>query len=130
MKKKLSLTVLTCCTLFAFSDPIKAEDIKNGDVFYCESIDAAFIAEYTDWKFRTWEKQRFKFKVINEKTIKFDDKSYMSGTHFDIDFSLLGLLSASAEFGQSFSFENNKRFNYAHASNVSIYIMSGTCENF
>ena len=62
--------------------------------------------------------------------IKFDDKSYMSGRHFDIDLSFLGLLSASAEFGQSFSFENNKRFNYAHTSNEFIYIMSGTCENF
>ena len=76
MKKYISMTLITCSALFAFSNPISAGEYRVGDVFYCESEAGGFLSTLTNWQHKHWKPFKFKYQ-IKKVALKYVSKKPM-----------------------------------------------------
>jgi len=129
LKKQLSITALTCSALLALTSPVNADTIKVGNVYYCEGEHGAFV-EGPDYAFSRWKPFKFKFSVVDTKTIRFGSGSYFDGKTFTItNWNNYDIPLDTVRPRRNFAF-NGERFHYGSASGFGSSFMTGTCDKF
>ena len=104
-----------------------ADEFKDGDVFYCETEGLADFDKGNDWKLRSYQDQKFKFKISDGK-MRFSGNSFFQDASFKISSMFRQLLEHTGPNEQFFLAE--RRFVFTRTHYVGTLMMVGTCDKF
>ena len=65
-----------------------ADEFKDGDVFYCETEGLADFDKGNDWELRSYQDQKFKFKICFTHCIFIFVNESMLSNHFIVENSI------------------------------------------
>ena len=86
-----------------------------GDVFFCETLKDVGWYWGEDQKFKSFKPEKFKFSIVDEKTIKFGGSSSFKGFDMVITLMELDVLYAKANYSNLSLFGNNFGFSTSHS---------------
>ena len=125
--KHLILTL----SLILGATSVRANDkpFAVGDVFFCQMEKSVQWVWDDEKQFRNYKPERFKFSIVDNKTIKFGSTSPFSGYEMEItDMHGNFWINAKSEFAQLIVWE--EKFSFIEANGLAIGLSAAICDRF
>ena len=121
---------ITLSFLLGLATSVSANDkpFEVGDVFFCETL------KFVEWdwndepKFKNYRPERFKFSIIDEKTIKFGKGTSFNDYEMSIEYMIWPFLKAGTDYSKLTLHENE--FGFVQALSQFTRLQVATCDRF
>ena len=99
-----------------------------GDVFFCETLKSVLWEWVGEGEFKNFKPEKFKFSIVDEKTIKFGSSSSFKDFEMEISSMALELLYAKGDYSNLVLDKNRFGFTTSHSLWSSLQV--ATCDRF
>ena len=99
-----------------------------GDVFFCETLKHVGWVWADEKQFKNYKLERFKFSIVDSKTIKFGKDGSFKDYEMEITDMLARILEAKTDY--SILVLNKNDFNYSSATGFGLGFKAATCDRF
>ena len=105
-----------------------AKDFAVGDVFYCDTIKSVGWVWKDERQFKNYRPEKFKFSIVNSKTIKFGSGGSFANYSMEIEYFYGKSLKSRSSIGTMRLEGSNFLYSSAHIAGGDL--QAATCDRF
>jgi hypothetical protein len=127
---RLKYLTLTLSLILGLTTAANANDrpFAVGDVFFCETLKSVLWEWGGNQGFKNFKPEKFKFSIVDEKTIKFGSSSSFKDVEMEITSMALELLYAKGKYSNLVLNEN--RFGHTTSHSLWSSLQVASCDRF
>ena len=122
--------ILTLSLILGLATSVSANNkpFAVGDVFYCDTIKDVGWVWADKQQFKNYTPEKFKFSIVDEKTIKFGKGNSFNDYEMSIEYMIWPFLKAGTDYAKLTLHENE--FGFVQSLSQANRLQVATCDRF